>query len=163
MPGNEPRVVRPDMSNYGVPHDLDGSLPWSWAEQRLVAAHNYWVSTVNRDGRPNASAVWGLWMDGKFFFSCSPAARKAKNLASNPHCVITTEAAHEAVIVEGEAQPIRGRDALAPYISAYKQKYDWDMDPENDGYFLVTPRVGFVFVEYADRFAKTATKYEFPS
>ncbi len=30
-----PVVERPQMSDYGVPDDLDGVLPWEWAEERL--------------------------------------------------------------------------------------------------------------------------------
>jgi len=149
------------MSNYGVPASPEGTLPWSWAEQRLVDAHNYWLSTVNPAGRPNASAVWGVWLDGTFLFSCSPTALKARNLAANPNCVITTERADEAVIVEGVAQPVKGRAITGAYVDVYNRKYDWDMDPDADGYFIVTPRVAFAFIEHADRFSQTATKYEF--
>ena len=27
-----PRAERPAMADYGVPDELDGVLPWSWAE-----------------------------------------------------------------------------------------------------------------------------------
>ena len=47
--------------------------------------------------------VWGLWQDGRLFFSTGSKSRKARNLAQNSNCVICTEHAHEAVIVEGVA------------------------------------------------------------
>jgi hypothetical protein len=149
------------MRSYGVPRALEGSLPWSWAQKRFAGAHNYWVSTVDPDGRPHSSAVWGLWLDGKFWFSCSPASVKAHNLQHNPYCVITTERADEAVIIEGRATPVRGRAKLLPMVRAYKRKYEWEMDPAADGYFAVTPRVGFAFIEHSNRFSSSATRYRF--
>jgi hypothetical protein len=149
------------MRAYGVPHALKGTLSWAWAEKRFASAHNYWVSTVDPEGRPHASAVWGLWLDGKFWFSCSPASVKAHNLAHNPFCVITTERADEAVIIEGRAAAVRGRAELLPFVRAYKRKYDWEMDPAADGYFAVTPQLGFAFIEHSDRFSSSATRYRF--
>jgi hypothetical protein len=156
-----PKISRPNMESYGIARGARGMKPWSWAQRRLAQAHNYWVNTVHPDGRPNSTAVWGLWLDGKFWFSCSTGSRKAKNLASDPRCTITTERADEAVIVEGSAAPVRGRAKLLPFVRAYKKKYDWDMDPDGEGYFMVTPRVAFVFVEHPGQFATTATRYEF--
>jgi hypothetical protein len=156
-----PKVDRPEMASYGIATGARGMKPWSWAEKQLTAAHNYWVTTVHPDGRPNSTAVWGLWLDGKFWFSCSPDSRKAKNLARDARCTITTERADEAVIVEGRAAPVKGRAKLMPFVRAYRKKYDWDMDPDGDGYFLVTPGVAFVFVEHPGQFASTATRYTF--
>jgi hypothetical protein len=157
----EPEAVRPQMRGYGVPASMKGAVPWRTAEKRFAKAHNYWVTTVHPDGRPNSSAVWGLWLDGAFWFSCSPTSRKAKNIALNAACTVTTDVADDAVIIEGKAAPIKGRAKLAPFVRAYKRKYDWDMDPASPGYFIVTPRVAFAFTEHADRFASSATKYEF--
>ncbi len=157
----EPIASRPHMPGYQMEAVADGLLPWSWAEERFGSSHNYWVSTVRSDGRPSASAVWGLWLDGRFWFSCASNSRKALNLAQNAHCIVTTERADEAVIMEGLAQPVRGRELLARFVEAYKAKYDWVMDPDDDGYFIVTPRVVFGFIETADRFGKTATRWTF--
>lgn len=105
--------------------------------------------------------MWGLWLDGAFWFSCSPKSRKAKNLAANPACTITTERADEAVIIEGVARPVRGRARLTPFVRGYNKKYDWQMDPAADGYYAVTPKIGFAFIEHSGQFQSTATKYEF--
>jgi hypothetical protein len=149
------------MPGYGIHRHAAGLKPWSWAEKRLKQAHNYWIATVHPDGRPNSSAVWGLWLEGQFWFSCATNSRKARNLARNPACTITTERADEAVIVEGVASPVSGRDKLAPFVRAYKRKYDWPMDPDAEGYFVVTPRLAFAFIEHADQFQKTSTRYDF--
>jgi len=38
-----PRTDRPEMPGGYLE---EKRLPWAWAEQRLVAARNYWVATV---------------------------------------------------------------------------------------------------------------------
>jgi hypothetical protein len=149
------------MRGYGVPDAPLGLRSWAWARKRFNASHNYWVTTVRPDGRPSSSAVWGMWLHGAFWFSCAANSRKALNLARNPACTVTTEQADEAVILEGTAAPVRGRSNLLDFVRAYKKKYNWDMNPDAEGYFIVTPHVGFAFVEHAGQFAKTATRYEF--
>ena len=39
---------RPHMPGYGTlgPDQGTGLLPWSWAEERLVRSHDYWVATT---------------------------------------------------------------------------------------------------------------------
>lgn len=159
----DPKASRPHMPDYGL---LDaesgrGLLPWGWAEERLTRSHNYWVSTTSADGRPHAMPVWGLWMDGAFWFSTAAGSRKARNLAVNANCVITTEHADEAVIVEGAAEAIAGKAAFKRFADAYKPKYDWDMSAVEDGVFLVRPRVVFGFIEHADQFGGSATRWVF--
>lgn len=156
-----PKLTRPRMQSYGVPATLKGALPWSRSAKHFSASHNYWITTVHPDGRPNSTAVWGLWLDNAFWFSCALDSRKAKNLARDPRCTVTTERGDEAVIIEGTARPVKGRAKLLPFVRAYKKKYDWDMDPAADGYFVVTPRVAFAFTEHADEFGPSATRYEF--
>jgi hypothetical protein len=151
------------MSGYGVPATARGLRSWAWARKRIDDSHNYWVTTVRADSRPSSSPVWGLWLDGAFWFSCAANSRKALNLARNPACTVTTERADEAIILEGTAKPVRGRENLMDFVRKYKKKYNWDMNPDADGYFIVTPRVGFAFTEHSDQFGKTATRYEFPA
>src|SRR5579863_9632104 len=104
----KPKASRPHAPGYGFPKGQKGLLPWSWAEQRLKKSHNYWITTVKSDGSPQASphtmVVWGLWQDGRLLFSTGSKSRKARNLAHNRNCVVCTELANEAVIVQGVAE-----------------------------------------------------------
>ena len=161
----QPRAERPFMPGYGLePADGGkGLLPWRWAEERLAAAHNYWVATTRPDGRPHVMAVWGLWLDGAFYFSTGRESRKARNLAANPYCVVCTERADEAVIVEGVASEATDPADLRRFAAAYKEKYHWEMDPEAGPYFVVRPAVVFGFIEHGDQFTQTATRWTFPS
>jgi nitroimidazol reductase NimA-like FMN-containing flavoprotein (pyridoxamine 5'-phosphate oxidase superfamily) len=149
------------MPDYGVlPADAGaGLLSWEWAQERLVASHNYWLSTTRPDGAPHAAAVWGVWFDDTLYFSAASGARKMRNLAHEPRCVVTTERADEAVIVEGLAGPENDEAVLQRFKAAYDKKYNWDM--WTTGITAVRPRVVFGFIEHADQFAGSATRWTF--
>src|SRR5918998_116811 len=66
------------------------ATPWAEARERLAAAKVYWLSTVRPDGRPHVTPVAAVWLDDALYFCTGQTERKAKNLALNSHCVITT-------------------------------------------------------------------------
>lgn len=142
------------MPGYGLPEGSKGLLPWSWAEQRLKRSHNYWITTVrpgvsSRNVSPHTMVVWGLWQDGRFLFSTGSKSRKARNLTENTNCVVCTELAQEAVIVEGTAE-IADLPARRKFLPAYERKYKFDMSrmkaeilSMKEPIFAVRPRVVF--------------------
>jgi general stress protein 26 len=154
-----PKATRPHMPGYGMPKGVKGLLPWLWAEQRLEKAHNYLVMTVRADSTPHAMPVWGIWVDNRFFFSTGAGSRKARNLATNPACVVCTDKTAEVVIVEGTAALVSDPSVLDRLAPVYHRKYKpWKLDPEMGPIFEVRPRVAFAM--YEKRF-KDATRYVF--
>jgi hypothetical protein len=160
-----PRSTRPHMPGYGLPKGSKGLLPWSWAEQRLKKSHNYWITTVKPDGSPHTMVVWGLWLDGRFLFSTGSKSRKARNLVQNTNCVVCSEHAHEAVIVEGiaEVADVPTRRKLLP---KYERKYKFDMGAMKDDIlsmkepvFAIRPRV--VFALWEKHFVGKSTRWSF--
>jgi hypothetical protein len=152
------------MPGYGLPEGRKGLLPWSWAEQRLKKSHNYWITTVKPDGSPHTMVVWGLWQDGHLLFSTGSKSRKARNLAQNPSCVLCTEHASEAVIVEGVAE-IADVGARRKFLAKYKSKYNFDMSSMKDDIlslkepvFAVRPRV--VFGLWEKHFVGKSTRWK---
>jgi nitroimidazol reductase NimA-like FMN-containing flavoprotein (pyridoxamine 5'-phosphate oxidase superfamily) len=103
------------------------AVPWARAEERLRAAGGFWISTVRPDGRPHMTPLIAVWLDGSLYFSTGPAERKARNLAANPHCVLTTgsDAWDEGfdVIVEGDAVRVTDEARLRRIADAYVAKY----------------------------------------
>ncbi len=162
------------MSDYGVPDDPADALPWSWAQDRLVGNKNYWVVTASAAGRPHAMPVWGAWVpdDDTFWFSCSPNARKARNLAENPQCVVTVDDTVECVSVEGHARRVdaeQDASAIDRAVLLYVTKY-WDdpsVHPEMEAFvrshtiFQVTPERAFGIIEREEEFAQKATRWRF--
>lgn len=119
-----PTASRPYMPGYGVLPAGEGTglLPWSWAVERLTTSHDYWVATVGADGAPAVSPVWGAWIDDALWFSCSPGSRKARNLAGNARCTLTTDNALEPVIVEGRA--VLAMAGVSDFTATTNEKYD---------------------------------------
>lgn len=162
---SRPQASRIAAPGYGFPKGAKGLLPWSWAEQRLKKSHNYWITTVKPDGSPHTMVVWGLWQDGRFLFSTGSKSRKARNLARNMNCVVCTEHAQEAVIVEGIAE-IADLPARRKFLPVYEKKYKFDMSSMKDDIltmkepvFAVRPRV--VFGLWEKYFQSKSTRWKF--
>lgn len=160
-----PKASRIQTPGYGFPESNKGLLSWSWAEQRLKKSHNYWITTVKPDGSPHTMVVWGLWQNGRFLFSTGSQSRKAHNLAENPNCIVCTEDAAEAVIVEGVAE-IADVAARRKLIPAYERKYDWDLSSMKadmlsmkEPVFSVRPKV--VFALWEKYFQTKSTRWKF--
>jgi hypothetical protein len=159
----EPKATRPYMPGYGL---LDASsgrglLPWDWGTERLSAAKNYFVSTTRPDGLPHCMPVWGIWLDGAFYFSSGRRSRKARNLAHNPRCVVCPEGADQAVVMEGIATIIEEGPVFRQFVEAYRVKYNFDMDTmdmSESAVFAVRPTVAFGFTE---DLAGIATRWNF--
>ncbi len=149
------------MPGYGIAKTGRGLLPWSWACKRLTRAHNYWIATVKPESGAHLMPVWGIWMHDAFWFSTGRKTRKARNLAADPRCVIAPEGAREAVIVEGVARRNRDAGLRKEFNRAYKKKYKWDMADDPNPVFRVRPRLAFAFIERADLFTSTATRWRF--
>ncbi len=105
--------------------------------------------------------VWGLWMDGKFWFSCATNARKARNLSANPHCVVTVEPADETVIIEGTAEEVNDRALLERFAQEYDRKYDWKIDVDAGGIYAVVPRTAFGILENTSDDTDSLTRWTF--
>jgi len=158
--GVRPVAGRPLMPGYGLQNDRKGLLPWRWARQRLETSHNYWISTTRPDGSPHTMVIWGLWLKGRFYFSTGSQSRKARNLAGNPACVICTERADEAVIVEGIARELCDTALRRLFLKAYKKKYRWDMsDYKDEPVYEVEPQVAFGLFE--EEFLSSMTRWRF--
>jgi PPOX class probable F420-dependent enzyme len=158
-----PEAARPRFPGvYGIHDDEDGLLDWSWAEERLVAARNYWVATVRPNGSPHAMPVWGLWHEGAFYFSSAPDSRKAKNLAGNPAVTVHLESGDEVVVVEGTADYASDEDLLGRLGEKYSRKYSFDVSfTGGRPLVVVRPRVAYAWVE--QDFPSSATRFKFPA
>jgi nitroimidazol reductase NimA-like FMN-containing flavoprotein (pyridoxamine 5'-phosphate oxidase superfamily) len=159
------------MPDYGVDTPSWEPLPWSWAAERLAANRNFWVVTVSGDGRPHALPVWGVWEEDedRFAFSCSPRARKARNLAGNPRAVIMTDDTVECLSIEGRAHAVDADERQAQWIDRYLAKYQ-PISPDISADFLrqhlmieFVPERAFAIIEREDEFSARATRWAFGS
>ena len=94
------------------------ATPWTEARDILEKAEVYWLSTVRPDGRPHVCTLLAVWLEGALYFCTGESERKARNLLSNPHCVMTTGCNvlyGLDVVVEGEAVIVNDEDKLQHY------------------------------------------------
>jgi nitroimidazol reductase NimA-like FMN-containing flavoprotein (pyridoxamine 5'-phosphate oxidase superfamily) len=133
---------------------------WSEAEKLLSAAELFWLSTVRPDGRPHVTPLPAVWSEGALHFCTGPEERKARNLALNPHVVLTTGTntwnQGYDVVVEGEAERVRDDGRLRELAAVWETKYGsfWHFEVRG-GFFhhgsghaavyVVAPRTVFGF------------------
>lgn len=162
FPAVQPVADRPFMPGYGVPAAGGTLLPFSYAEQRLAQARNYWLSTVSTGGRPHLMPVWAVWLDGTVQFSTGGESLKARNLRADPRCTVAAQCTSDAelVVVEGTAARI-GAEALAAFAAAVEAKYGYDMSGLLDQpVFAVTPQK---IIALDETFSTHATRFTFPN
>jgi nitroimidazol reductase NimA-like FMN-containing flavoprotein (pyridoxamine 5'-phosphate oxidase superfamily) len=163
----DPRYSQPDAT----------PTPWATARAALAAAEVYWLSTVRPGGQPHVTPVLALWLDEALWFSTGPDEQKARNLAQNPHCALTTGQSSLArgvdLVVEGRADNVRDEDALRRVADAYERKYgeDWRYDvfdgalhhagrPETVAVaFAVAPVKAYAFGKGEDTFSHTRYRF----
>jgi Pyridoxamine 5'-phosphate oxidase len=103
------------------------AMPWQEAGAAVEAAQLYRISTVRPDGRPHVTPLVGVWVDGALVFATGPNERKGRNLAGNPHCVITTgcNSLEDGldIVLEGDALRVTDDVSLRRIAGLYDAKY----------------------------------------
>ncbi len=105
-----------------------GATPtaWSQAREELAGAEIYWLTTVRPDGRPHVTPLLAIWLEGALYFCTGPEERKAKNLAENHRCILTTGQSTLAgldLVVEGTAEPVADRAEFGRVADTFESKY----------------------------------------
>jgi hypothetical protein len=139
----DPRFSGPDAT----------ARPWADAVAQLGSAQTYWLTTVRPDGRPHVTPLIAVWHEGAIYFSTGETERKARNLADNTHCILTTGCNGFAgldVVVEGEAVRVRDEALLQRIADAYVAKYGeaWRFEVR-DGAFFHSHNAGGVALVFA--------------
>jgi general stress protein 26 len=121
-----------------------GATPRPWSEIVDVLEHSeiFWLSTVRRDGRPHVTPLPAMWLDGALHFCTGPGEQKARNLAANPQCILTTGGnaflSGLDVVVEGRASRVTDEASLERLAAMWQSKLDWGFDVV-DGAFRERP------------------------
>jgi general stress protein 26 len=102
------------------------ATPWAQARGVLDKAGVFWLSTVRPDGRPHVTPLVAVWVDGSLYFCTGPDEVKAKNLARNARCILTTgcNAFRKGldVVVEGEVGVVTDEALLRRLVAIWKRK-----------------------------------------
>ncbi|MFF8725381.1 pyridoxamine 5'-phosphate oxidase family protein [Streptomyces sp. NPDC015171] len=131
MPAREPRTEL-DARYSSALNPLPGAedvtaTEWAQARRQLESAEIFWLTTVRTDGRPHITPVIAAWHDGVLYFATGPAEQKARNLAHNAHCTLTTgrNSLTEGLdlMVEGRAERVTDPAVREAAITAYETQY----------------------------------------
>jgi Pyridoxamine 5'-phosphate oxidase len=153
-------IPRTKLSDFSSP----GAVATAWEEGRLrfADAELYWISSVRPDGRPHVTPLLGVWFDGTACICTGPDERKAKNLAANPQCVVTTGQNNLDgldVVIEGRAVAEEDPTRLQAIAGTYERKYGSHFQPPDGTWeglgdairtgevvtYRITPAVAFGF------------------
>ena len=125
---------------------------WAEATKQLEQAEIFWLSTVRPDGRPHVTPLIAVWLDGALYFCTGANERKARNLAHNAHCVLTTgcNALNEDgldLVVEGDAVRVTDEAKLRRIAGRYEAKYghDWHFEVDKGAFQGQEGNVALVF------------------
>jgi nitroimidazol reductase NimA-like FMN-containing flavoprotein (pyridoxamine 5'-phosphate oxidase superfamily) len=128
------------------------ATPWPEATAQLETAEIFWLSTVRPDGRPHVTPLIAVWLDGALHFCTGAQERKAKNIAANPHVILTTgrNTMHENgldIVIEGDAVRVTATATLQRIADVYEQKYgrEWHFDVEDQAFSGQEGNVALVF------------------
>jgi general stress protein 26 len=118
----------------------EGALPTPWAEAlgRLEEAKMYWLTTVRPDGRPHVTPLMAVWSDGALYFCTGETERKAKNLANNRHCVMTTgcnDLVGLDLVIEGDAVSVSDEVVLERLAGLWASKYGWHFSVRDGAFY----------------------------
>lgn len=112
--------------------------PWAEVQAVLERAAMFWLSTVRRDGRPHVTPLPAVWLEDRLHFCTGPGEQKARNLAANPACVLTTGnntyGSGLDVVVEGRAVRVTDRAVLERLAAAWQAKLDWPFEATDEGF-----------------------------
>lgn len=124
------------------------AIPWEQAQAALEGAEIFWIATVRPEGRPHVTPLIAVWQGGALYFCSGASERKAKNLAENPNCTLTTGCNFLNqgldLVVEGRAEPVSEKNLLQALAEAYDQKYDWHYEVQ-EGMFVSAGRPARVY------------------
>jgi nitroimidazol reductase NimA-like FMN-containing flavoprotein (pyridoxamine 5'-phosphate oxidase superfamily) len=100
---------------------------WADAQRQMETAEIFWLSTVRPDGRVHVTPLIAAWHRGVLYFSTGPGEQKAKNLADDAHCALTTggNSLTEGLdlVVEGLAREVADAEVKEEVIAALEAKY----------------------------------------
>jgi nitroimidazol reductase NimA-like FMN-containing flavoprotein (pyridoxamine 5'-phosphate oxidase superfamily) len=119
-------------------------LAWERVVSRLRRAQTYWIITINPDGSPQATPVWGTWLDGSAYFSCGDDTHKARKLRGDRRVTIHLDSDQGVVVMSGLAYRVEDPQLERRVTQAMRAKYDESEIPDtaaelHGSYYEVRP------------------------
>jgi len=121
-----PTDVTAEIHGFSQPNTTP--TPWAVGLEQIIDADTFWLSTVRPDARPHVTPLIAVWHGDAIWFTTGPGERKAKNLAENSSCVLTTGRSDLVdggldIVLEGTAEQVTNEAELQPIAEAFAAKY----------------------------------------
>lgn len=119
--------------------DIYGDAPLEWSravkglEDTSDPYRTCWLATTDSDGRAHLAGVGAIWVNDKFYFTSSPRARKARNIAADPRCAMSVHAGDMDIVVEGTASRVTDQATLDDLCARYVEQ-GWPARVENGAF-----------------------------
>jgi Pyridoxamine 5'-phosphate oxidase len=121
-----------NLDRYG-----DAELEWSRARDALAAGPTpdvtHFLGTCRPDGTPHAAGIGAQWLDSDLYFTSSPAARKARDLAVNPRCTISVRLPGIDLVLDGTAARVTDPETLEQVAAGYRAG-GWPAQVDGDAF-----------------------------
>ncbi|GAA1544037.1 pyridoxamine 5'-phosphate oxidase family protein [Kribbella lupini] len=114
------------------------TTPWELTAEALRRTQKFSLATVRADGRPHVTPLLAIWAFGAMWFATGENEQKAKNLAGNPHCILTTGTntlTGTDYVIEGEAALVADPDDRNAVAEAFEQAYGWHLTREDGTWY----------------------------
>ena len=113
------------------------ALEWSRARDALAAVPSpdvtHFLGTCRPDGTPHAAGIGAQWLAGDLYFTSSPAARKARDLAANPLCTISVRLPGIDLVLDGTAARVTDPETLEQVAAGYRAG-GWPAQRDGDAF-----------------------------
>ncbi len=112
-------------------------IPWTRAREALAASRGpgftFFLGTVRPDATPHAAGIGGVWAEDTLWFVTGSRTRKARNLAANPACTITSRLPGIDLVLEGHAERVTDASTLERLAACYREA-GWPAAVEGDAF-----------------------------
>jgi hypothetical protein len=117
------------------------AIPWSRPRDLLDGGAlrdgaAVFLGTVRPEGRPHSARVGAAWYDGQVYFQTGGLTRKARNLAVNPACTVSTSLDGIDLVFEGLAERVIDGPTLEGVAAVWREG-GWAAEVDADG--IVAP------------------------
>jgi hypothetical protein len=121
-----------NLDRYG-----NAELEWDRARGALATAPGpsvtHFLGTCRPDGTPHAAGIGAQWLDGDLYFTSSPAARKARDLAVNSLCTISVRLPGIDLVLDGTAARVTEPKTLEQVAAGYRAG-GWPVQVDRDAF-----------------------------
>jgi hypothetical protein len=81
--------------------------------------HTCWLGTTQPDGRPHVVGVGAHQIDGAWYITSGPGARKTKNLERDPRCSLSVALDQYDLVVDARAERVTDEPTVARLAAVF--------------------------------------------